>query len=145
MRVRDVMLTDPVVVTPSTTLADARAIATEHGRSSLPVVRGGRLLGLLDPADLASDADVLRVVAGLQPTLDARSHELVEKLARRPAAVLEPAHTLETAARLMVLKGCAVLPVVANGDLVGILTIDHLRRSLTGTQEQAALAASVAS
>lgn len=50
--VAEVMETDPVVVTPDTTVGEAMALMTEHRTRHLPVMDGGQLVGLVSIGDL---------------------------------------------------------------------------------------------
>jgi CBS domain-containing protein len=50
--VADVMKRDPVTVSPETSTLDAIALMREHRVSALPVVAGGRLVGIISERDL---------------------------------------------------------------------------------------------
>ncbi len=63
MKVRDIMTTDPVKVAPDTTCAEAATLMKQEDCGSLPVVRDGRLVGIITDRDI-----VIRcVAAGLDP------------------------------------------------------------------------------
>jgi len=49
MKVKDVMVTDLVTVTPDTTVEEAVAIGQRHRVGTLPVVEGDRLVGHHNP------------------------------------------------------------------------------------------------
>lgn len=51
-RVRDVMTTDPVTIGPDLTLEACEKLITERRVRHLPVVEGGRLLGMVSAGDL---------------------------------------------------------------------------------------------
>lgn len=51
-RVRDVMTTDVVAVAEETTLAEIAALLEKHRIKRVPVVRGGRVVGVVSRADL---------------------------------------------------------------------------------------------
>ncbi len=55
--VKDVMTNDPVHVSPETPIPEAARILLEKRVGCLPVVQGGRLVGIL------SETDLLRLVA----------------------------------------------------------------------------------
>lgn len=57
--VKDIMITDPVVVTPSTPTLEAIEKLREHRIGSLPVVEDGRLVGILTERDLIRVAAML--------------------------------------------------------------------------------------
>ena len=46
MKVRDLMTTDPVTTTPNAHLKEAARQMVEHGVSGLPVLQGGKLVGM---------------------------------------------------------------------------------------------------
>lgn len=52
IRVRDIMSSGVITVTPETTVREAMEILTHHHVSGLPVVAGGRTIGLVSAADL---------------------------------------------------------------------------------------------
>jgi len=49
--VKDVMTTDPVTTTPDTPLADAARLMLERKIGCLPVLEGGKLVGILTESD----------------------------------------------------------------------------------------------
>jgi CBS domain-containing protein len=51
-RVSDVMSSDPVCVSPSTTLEEARALVTGKRIRHLPVIDGGKVVGMVSSGDL---------------------------------------------------------------------------------------------
>jgi CBS domain-containing protein len=57
--VKDIMITDPVVVTPSTPTLEAIEKLREHRIGSLPVVEDGRLVGIITERDLIRVAAML--------------------------------------------------------------------------------------
>lgn len=64
-KVRDIMTRNPMVVRPETTVADAMRIMTSNRVRHLPVVEGGRVLGLVSIGDL-----VERTIASQRFVLD---------------------------------------------------------------------------
>jgi len=63
LRVRDAMTWDAVTTTPAAELAEAAAVMLERGFGSLPVVEGGRLVGIV------TERDVLRALASSVPAV----------------------------------------------------------------------------
>lgn len=131
MRVREVMRDDPVAVPPTATVAEARAAAETAGSRHALVLQGNTVIGVLEEERLwLSAEDVLRTAAGLQGSLTARDEEPVRRTMRPAVPAVSSAETLETAARLMLLKDRVAVPVVDNGRLVGILSVDECRQAL---------------
>lgn len=122
-RVRDVMTPDPWVVAPDDPVGDAWATMKNHGFRHLPVVDGGRVVGIL------STSDVGRYVA-----------QVPELMVRRVADFMTPNPTtiapdlpIEAAAAQMALRKFNCLPVVEKGQLVGIVTTFDLLDALVQT------------
>jgi acetoin utilization protein AcuB len=63
LRVRDVMTWDAVVIAPDAPVAQAAALMYEARIGSLPVVEGGRLVGIV------TERDVLRALAATLPAV----------------------------------------------------------------------------
>jgi CBS domain-containing protein len=51
MTVRDVMIAEPVIVTPDTKISEALTLMQEHAIGSLPVVQGDELVGIITAKD----------------------------------------------------------------------------------------------
>jgi CBS domain-containing protein len=64
-RVREIMTTDLIVVAPGTTVAEAMRIMTANRVRHLPVVQGGRLVGIVSIGDL-----VERTIAAQRIVMD---------------------------------------------------------------------------
>jgi CBS domain-containing protein len=59
MRVRDIMSTPTIAVTPDATLGEAATVMTENGFTALPVIdSAGRLLGTVTEADVVYAHDL---------------------------------------------------------------------------------------
>lgn len=141
MRVRDWMSTDPVTVTPSSQVADARRLMHENGIRHLPVVdHHDRLVGIVSDRDVRIDEQALtRALARLttvsvgvlaEAAGDERSVDMVMSASPSVVGVDE---TVDAAARVMLSRRISALPVV-DGDfgLVGVITTtDCLLASLS--------------
>jgi acetoin utilization protein AcuB len=103
------MTRKPVCVTSSDTLIMAKALMDAGGFHRVPAVDGGRVVGIL------TDGDIRKHWGELKSTrVDAA-------MARNPIGI--PAQSsLEDAARMMLLHNIGGLPVVDEGQLVGIVT-----------------------
>lgn len=119
MRVREWMSPDPVTVTPSTPVPEARRLLRYYGVRHLPVVEGERVVGIISDRDVRIDEATLRALARARGD-DAREVRLVMSA---PAHVVGPDETIEAAARSMLSWRISALPVVApGGRLLGIIT-----------------------
>ncbi len=131
MRVRDVMSTSPITVTPDTTLPAATALMREKRIRHLPVVENGRLVGIVSRGDLRE--------ASITAGINADSYELhfmlsrltIGKLMTRKVFTVTPDAPVVHVAELMTEHKIAGLPVVDETDtLVGIVTESDLLRML---------------
>jgi acetoin utilization protein AcuB len=135
MRVADVMQSEVVTVSPETSVLAVERLMRQHGVRHVPVVAGGKLLGVVSARDLAR--------AQASPATSLARHELhylldrltVEEIMSRPVIVVEPSLALDEAVRLMLVEGIRALPVTEAGRLVGVLTdADVLDLFLTSTR-----------
>lgn len=111
-------MTRDVVTVPSTaTVADALDMLNAHTIRHLPVVEGGKVVGIL------SDRDLRLAITGRPDETT-----VADVLTRDPVTV-SPDATVETAARLLVDHNVGCVPVVEDGELVGIVTASDLLRS----------------
>jgi CBS domain-containing protein len=83
-------------------------------QQDFPVVEGGRLVGMVTRAELQA------ALAASRP--DVPVHELM----RRDLPTVEPGDRLETAFTRLHESGSRSLPVVEGGQLVGMVTLDHV-------------------
>lgn len=95
-RVRDIMTDHTVVVAPDASLCHAHALMLRHGFRHLPVVDGGRVVGVLSDRDVwrgaAAKDGVLRVEEGcvrdvmsagvITCTVDERLGDVVDRILR---------------------------------------------------------------
>lgn len=123
MHVRDLMTANPVTVAPEDSLETAMTKMVSRQIRALPVVDNGVLAGILTDRDLKM---------ALGP--DARSMDLdsvdprqlegsVEWFMTPGVATVEADADLAAATQVLVDMRVGALPVVHNGDLVGILSV----------------------
>ena len=126
-RVADAMTRDPRSVELETPVAEAAKILRDEDVGSLPVVRDGRVSGMVTDRDLA-----IRVLAEGR---DPGSTRVADVVSDDPVTV-RPNQHLDEALRLMARHQVRRLPVVEDGDrLVGILAQADV--ALTGDDERA--------
>jgi acetoin utilization protein AcuB len=128
--VRNWMTPNPITITPQTTLPEAHRLMDEHNVRRLPVINKGKLVGIVTRGDIreaqASDAITLSVYE-LNYLLDRTPAK--EFMAYDPIAI-SPDAAIEEAARLMLQHKIGGLPVIENGELVGIITESDFCRLL---------------
>ncbi|MCL7386613.1 MAG: CBS domain-containing protein [Thaumarchaeota archaeon] len=125
IRVGDVMSRELVSIGPRDTVGQAIALMREHGISRLPVVDGGKLVGVVTIHDI-----IIKVIQPRQRVtrgeyagekLRTLSHQ-VKDIMTTDVIVARPDEPLSTAIRRMLEADVSCLIVVHDGRPVGILT-----------------------
>jgi CBS-domain-containing membrane protein len=136
MRVVDVMTKDPLIVTPSETIAQADEIMSENRIRQLPVVKEHELVGIV------TDRDIRSFLGGsLLSAPDAREkalHSQIWQVMTTDPLTLSPDDDLQEAIELLINERIGGIPVVDEAEgLVGIVTyVDVLRCFLNRLQEE---------
>ena len=117
MNVAERMTQNPSHVRLADTLATVRTIMQAEGFKHLLVVETKRVLGVI------TDRDVRQHAAHLDEIV-------VETAMTADPVTVSPDTSIEEAASVMLVKRIGCLPVVQNGDLVGIITATDLLRAL---------------
>jgi acetoin utilization protein AcuB len=126
MLVRDRMTTMVLTLEPKTTIFDALAFMKEKRIRRLPVLRGRRLVGLVTWTDLmrATPSPATSLSAWEIPYLLMKAP--VSEVMARELITVAPGATVEEAAVLLRTHKIGGLPVMENGQLVGIITESDL-------------------
>ncbi len=143
---RDIMTTDVITVTPETEIIQAARLLLENKINGLPVVDDqGGLVGIVCQSDLIVQQKRVRVPSlftfldGYITLTSTRHFEReVEKIAAsqvRQAMTPDPVcvtpdTVIEEVATLMVENNFHTLPVVADGQLVGIVGKEDMLRTI---------------
>ncbi|MER6663916.1 CBS domain-containing protein [Amycolatopsis japonica] len=140
MRVREVMTTPVVAVTPAATLGEAIAVLAGKGFTSLPVVdETGRLLGVLEEDDvvLACYVPGPRSPSGPDAGVLLGGRTKVRDVMRTPGAGTHPDTELADLAERMLEHRLRSVPVLDHGRVVGVVTWrDLLRARATETSSR---------
>jgi acetoin utilization protein AcuB len=132
MQVQNWMTSDVITVDPETSIVKVSQILKKHKIRRLPVLSGGRLLGMI------TDEDVKEASPSMATTLTA--DELYHLLAETKAkdimksnpTTIRPDQTVEVAALKMLEHKVTGIPVVTEkGELVGIISQGDVFRVLT--------------
>jgi acetoin utilization protein AcuB len=121
MLVNHRMTPDPVTIEPDTKVPDAFNLVREKGISYLPVVKKGKLIGLVSRNDLMQAAPSKATTLSVFEANYLLAHLEVREIMNQPITVAEGT-PLEEAARVMVAENIGCLPVMRDKKLVGIIT-----------------------
>jgi CBS domain-containing protein len=115
--IRDVMTPNPVILSATSTLVEAAMAMRDFDVGAIIVLDDGQVYGIATDRDI-----VVRAIAnGNYPA----TTKLGEVCSRKLATVA-PSDTIDVAVRLMRDKAIRRLPVVENGQPVGIVSIGDL-------------------
>jgi CBS domain-containing protein len=156
LKVKEVMTKSVLTVSPETTVKDAAAILAEKGISGLPVVDGGRVVGIFSEGDvlrsLKTTKKDLRLIypsvssLGIAFQEEVTQREILEayeeigmmpvrEVMSKTVVTVSPEITVNEAVVKMVQKGINRLPVVDKNALVGIITRADVIRGLARDKE----------
>lgn len=118
--------TDKWSIGPDATVFDALELLAEKRIGALMVVEDDRLIGILSERDYARKVVLLG--------RDSRRTPVREIMSPDPRCI-RPEQTIDDAMVLMTAKRCRHLPVVKEGDLLGIVTIGDVVKAKIADQE----------
>ncbi|HEY6580458.1 MAG TPA: CBS and ACT domain-containing protein [Rubrobacter sp.] len=125
LRVRDSMTRDVFTLGPEASAAEAWALCNDHNIRHVPVVEEDRLVGLVSDRDLRD----VRGGGGDRESDTPRWVRLGDMMTKN-IVTIHPLDTIEHAAREIYDRKIGCLPVVAEGELVGIITSADMMRTL---------------
>ena len=136
--VSSIMTRKVIAVNPDDSLAMVKAIFDQNNIHHIPVVRHNQLLGLISKQDfdhyfrgLSTNFEARFVNATLLEVHKAKDI-MVEKLAK-----LESTDRIDVALEIFALNRFHALPVVDDGELVGIITTHDIIKTLAGEKTAA--------
>ncbi|HYI14951.1 MAG TPA: CBS domain-containing protein [Thermomicrobiales bacterium] len=146
LAVANIMTSDVVSVEPSATVADVARLMTEHDISGIPVVKAGRIVGIVTERDMVAQEMEMdtpaygtfldavfkfpwdKSEAELRLILATTAGELMSS----EVVTVSPSTTVREAAGLMYKRRLNPLPVTdERGHLVGIVSRSDIIRLLT--------------
>jgi CBS domain-containing protein len=116
MLVRECLRKAPVTVPPECTLEEAAGLMGSHEVGCLLVVSSGELLGIV------TDRDIVIRAVGTGQSL----HTHVSSVMSETPTVIQGSADISEAFKLLRDTGVRRLPVLEDGDIAGILTVDDL-------------------
>lgn len=114
--VKEIMTKDCVTVTLKDNVYEVALAMSKQDVGFIPVVEGKQLIGVITDRDL--------VVRGYAQKNEGSAK--VEKVMSKDVTTIKPDTTVEEAAKLMAKNQIRRLPVVENGNLVGVVAIGDL-------------------
>jgi len=129
MLVREWMTKDPQTVSATTPVMEAMQRLREGGFRRLPVVREGRLVGIVTDRDLKEATPSKATTLSIYELNYLLSKLLVKDVMVASVITVGPDDPIERAALLMEEHRVSGLPVIEDGHLIGILTITDLLRA----------------
>lgn len=134
LKVKDLMTREVLTLAPNTTVREAAEILSTEHVSGAPVVRHGLVIGMI------SSVDLLEFIAGLPADPEAVSggmdhgilddHTVEEAMTRGPIKTIALDAPASAAAEMMMEESIHRLPVLENGQLVGIISTTDLVKAL---------------
>jgi len=144
MKIQDIMTRDLVTVSPQTPIHKAARLMADHGISGLPVISDeGRLVGVISEGDLILRQTKPEKRPWWRAFFDdaeclAREYQkaigtTVGEVMTRSVISISPSFDIEVAATILNTRGIRRLPVVHNGQVVGIISRGDLVKALAMT------------
>lgn len=112
--VQTAMMTDFLQLSPGDTLADAARMVLQGSQQDFPVVEQGEVVGILTRADL------------LLALAEQGNEYPVSAVMRRDFFAAEDTEMLETAIQRLQERKCHTMPVLHQGRIAGLLTMENL-------------------
>lgn len=142
MFVRNKMTTNPFTISPDATIPEAHEIMEKHGIKRLPVMKNGKLVGVVSKEDILHASPSKATAFSIGEITYLLSKTKISQIMSKNPITISSGALLEEAAILMRDNDISFLPVVDNNKLVGIITatdifdsfIDLLGFRETGTR-----------
>ena len=117
MRVREIMTQEVATATLDSTVEDVAAMMKEDDTGAIPVLDDGELAGIVTDRDI-----VIRCIAeGKDP-----AETTVEDILTEELHTIEGDAAVEEAARLMAERQIRRLPVMEEGELIGVISLGDI-------------------
>ena len=128
--VRDIMMGSPVTLSPDDTLNLANDVISIGRIRHIPLLDRGRLVGIISQRDLLS-ATADRVFGLKQKSRsELLKKEFVKNVMKNRVVTVAPETPIKEAAHFMLEKKIGCLPVMSDGNLVGVVTTTNILRYL---------------
>ena len=122
MFVRNYMTSDPLSVSPDTSYPDAIGLMRKHKIRRLPVMKKGKLVGVVVEKDLLSNHPSPATTLSIHEMYGLLERLQVKQIMSSPVVTATPTCPMEAAAGIMIEHKIGCLPVMDGDKLVGIIT-----------------------
>jgi acetoin utilization protein AcuB len=126
MFVRNKMHANPFTISPDQTIPDAHEIMSKHNVRRLPVVKNGKLVGVVSKEDIIQASPSKATTFSMGEITYLLSKTKISQIMSRNLITISSNALLEEAALLMRDNNVSFLPVVDDGKLVGIITESNI-------------------
>lgn len=133
--VKDWMSKNVLTVNPKTPIAEAYRLMKERKVRRLPVVKDGRLFGIITLGDVREASPSIATSLSVWEINYLWAQLTVDRVMKTDVIKLSPDATVLEAARLMLEHKISGLPVIENGEIVGIITESDIFRMLVTTEQ----------
>lgn len=113
-------------IAPDATVFDALKLLSEKGVGALPVVEGGKLVGILSERDYAR-----KVILQGKSSLNTPVREIMTE----KVISVDPEESMQACMELMTNMRVRHLPVLADGALIGVISIGDVLKEIITEQE----------
>ena len=122
MFVKSKMTANPFTISPDQTIPDAHEIMTENGVKRLPVMKNGKLVGVVSKEDIAQASPSKATTFSMGEITYLLAKTKISQIMNKNPITVSSDALLEAAAVLMRDNNVSFLPVIDNNKLVGIIT-----------------------
>ena len=126
LSVNDLMTAIPDTVTPQTTLRQVIEVMKSQGCRQLPVLRDGKLAGIITDRDVRLVMNSPLLLHGRWQDEEILDSMTADTCMTHDPMTVSPHTSAYQAANIPSTYKLGALPVVANGELVGIITLTDL-------------------
>ncbi len=122
MFVKNKMTANPFTISPAQSIPDAHEIMSHNNIRRLPVVKDGKLVGVVSKEDIARSSPSKATSLSINELTYLLAKTKISKVMTKNPITISSDALLEEAAILMRDNNVSFLPVVDDGKLVGIIT-----------------------
>jgi CBS domain-containing protein len=146
IRVKDIMTTDVITLTPDTDIVTAAKTLLREGINGAPVLDSeGNLIGIICQSDLVAQQKTLELpsfITILDAVIPLKTQDEMERQIRKVSSTtvedamtevpvfISPDTDVEEVATMMVTEKLYTVPVLENGKLVGVVGKEDILRTL---------------